>query len=300
MPTITVTQVNTSATVLGVTNVNAYLNQINCLASVSEESQTTIAIPQQTYITATCGSLFANIQITPVQALATASVNLFMEMFRLTSPITDATASVRSLIAFGISQANATVSTGVVSSNLQVTPAITHATASVNPIIALGLSEANCSVTVASVFANVQAFPVQASCSTGLGSVTPRINVAVSAAVSATAGFGSVTVASSANAVGVSVTASTGSVSKSLFAFALSAPVAATAFNITPNPRIAISGVSATTTINETWGAEVAHQAHCWMVLGVLKLEILGTWEPGRGVKLRGKCDGVWLKGMSG
>ena len=69
MPTITVTQVNISATVLGVTNVNAYLNQINCLASVSEEIQTTIAIPQQTYITATCGSLFANIQITPVQAL---------------------------------------------------------------------------------------------------------------------------------------------------------------------------------------------------------------------------------------
>ena len=262
MPTITVTQVNISATVLGVTNVNAYLNQINCLASVSEESQTTIAIPQQTYITATCGSLFANIQITPVQALATAGYGILSGNVQVTSPITNATASVRSLIAFGISQANATVSTGVVSSNLQVTPAITHATASVNPIIALGLSEANCSVTVASVFANVQAFPVQASCSTGLGSVTPRINVAVSAAVSATAGFGSVTVASSA--------------------------------------RIAISGVSATTTINETWGAEVAHQAHCWMVLGVLKLEILGTWEPGRGVKLRGKCDGVWLKGMSG
>ena len=35
------------------------------------------------------------------------------------------------------------------------------------------------------------------------------------------------------------------------------------------------------------------------MVLGVLSLEILSTWEPGRGVKLRGKSDGVWLEGMS-
>ena len=108
-------QANATATVLGVTNVNAYLNQINCLASVSEESQTTIAIPQQTYITATCGSLFANnIQITPVQALATAGRGTVYGNVQVTSPITNATASVRSLIAFGISQANATVSVSAV------------------------------------------------------------------------------------------------------------------------------------------------------------------------------------------
>ena len=95
------------------------------------------------------------------------------------------------------------------------------------------------------------------------------------------------------------MTARVGSISESLFAFALPIPVAAIASPVIPNPKIAISGVSATTTVNEAWGAEVARQAHCWMVLGVLKLEILSTWEPGRGVKLRGKSDGVWLKGMS-
>ena len=64
MPTITVTQVNISATVLGVTNVNAYLNQINCLASVSYEIQTTVTVPQQTYITAASRfTRFTNIQV---------------------------------------------------------------------------------------------------------------------------------------------------------------------------------------------------------------------------------------------
>ena len=80
---------NATATVLGVTNVNAYLNQINCLASVSEESQTTIAIPQQTYITATASSL----------------------------------------IGFGISEANATVTVASIFANVQINAAITNATA---------------------------------------------------------------------------------------------------------------------------------------------------------------------------
>ena len=95
------------------------------------------------------------------------------------------------------------------------------------------------------------------------------------------------------------VTAQVGVIEESLFAFAIPAPVMVIAAPTVPTMEIAVSGVSATTLASDTWGAGVAMSVHCWMTLGVISLEILSTWEPGQGVKFRGKSDGIRLKGIS-
>ena len=41
----------------------------------------------------------------------------------------------------------------------------------------------------------------------------------------------------------------------------------------------------------------ISREAHCWTVLGVIRLQILSTYT--QGVKLRGKADDINLKGRS-
>ena len=162
MPTITVTQVNTSATVLGVTNVNAYLNQINCLASVSYEIQTTVTVPQQTYITAACGSLFANIQVI--------------------ASITNATATALTGYEYGFSEASCSVTARSPLANIQVIASITNATATVLDVTNVNayLNQINCLASVSEESQTTIDIPQQTYITATCGSYCNiQVNVAI-------------------------------------------------------------------------------------------------------------------------
>ena len=167
------------------------------MASVSEESQTTIAIPQQTYITATCGSLFANIQVTvpttsatafgtsyttmtaytPIQANTSAITNPLGNPYINTNPLTqvNVNATTNVIYGFSISQANGFVTASSVFANIQVTLSITNTTSSTTSLLGFGISQANASTLVTSLVPEVNVATVQVSSSTNLGATNSQV-----------------------------------------------------------------------------------------------------------------------------
>lgn len=316
-----ITPVITNATTSAASLSNFGLPEANCSVTVATVKVNIQAVPARSSCSTGFGSVTPQVNVSASAVSATTGLGSAVPQLLVKTTSASATAITQSIIMLpkvSIATGVGTVIPKVVSTTLQASASasaispissifdkvfsayISAAAASVSPVLAISSATASVSTSAKNVNLEVDTTITQASVIISIGGVI----ASVSKASQVTQAGCSVEVAGirlkeDANVLSASASTTAKDISKSLFAFVLPAPVAATAFPVIPNPEAAITGVTATTTASNTWDAGVPSQAYCWTVLGVLRFEIASTWEPGRGVKLRGKSSNVGFTGKS-